>query len=114
MSIRVEERKHELVEGVAALCKSRLGAATEGDAFARFVRQFYAHVPPEDIVARSPDDLYGAAHSLWRFAAEREAGKAKLRVFNPDPAKDGWQSSRTIIEIVNDDTPFLVDSVTSS
>ena len=43
---------------------------------------------------------------------KREPGKARVRVFNPTIEEHGWQSTHTIIEIVNDDMPFLVDSVT--
>ena len=49
--------------------------------------------------------------SLWRFAERRQPGHAKVRVYNPDLAADGWSSPHTIVEIVNDDMPFLVDSV---
>ena len=35
-----------------------------------------------------------------------------MRVFNPTIDEHGWQSTHTIVEIVNDDMPFLVDSVT--
>ena len=61
-----------------------------------------------------PRNLYGAALSLWRFAERRRPGQAKIRVHNPDPAADGWSSPHTIVEIVNDDMPFLVDSVTGA
>src|SRR5271154_2927049 len=109
MPLQGEQRKQELVESVAGLVGRRL-AATKADALARVIRQFYAHVPPEDVLSREPGDLYGAATSLWEFAQQREPGHAKLRVFNPRLAEHGWNSSRTIVEIVNDDMPFLVDS----
>src|SRR5204862_305 len=54
----------------------------------------------------------GAAMSHWSFARKREPGHARVRVFNPTIAEHGWQSTHTVIEIVNDDMPFLVDSVT--
>jgi glutamate dehydrogenase len=41
-----------------------------------------------------------------------KAGAAKVRVYNPQSGRDGWQSTHTVVEIVNDDMPFLVDSVT--
>ena len=59
-----------------------------------------------------PADLYGAALSHWNFARKREPGYARVRVFNPTIEEHGWQSTHTLIEIVNDDMPFLVDSVT--
>ncbi|NNU44813.1 NAD-glutamate dehydrogenase [Ramlibacter sp. B156] len=34
-----------------------------------------------------------------------------MRVFSPSPGADGWGSRHTIVQVVNDDMPFLVDSV---
>ncbi|HXY99580.1 MAG TPA: NAD-glutamate dehydrogenase [Stellaceae bacterium] len=113
MVTRVEQQKHEAVETAAALAAHRL-KGERGDDVARFLRQFYGHVPPEDILGRSSDELYGAALSLWRFAETRSPGRAKLRVLNPRLEEHGWRSPRTVVEIVNDDMPFLVDSVTAA
>ncbi len=76
-----------------------------------FVARYYGQVDPEDLQARSPTDLYGAALSHWNFARAREPGRPRVRVFNPTMEEHGWQSTHTIVEIVNDDMPFLVDSV---
>jgi len=56
-------------------------------------------------------DWQAIARGLYARMQSRKAGTAVLRVFNPDPAKDGWSSPHTAIEIVNDDMPFLVDTV---
>src|SRR5215471_1312817 len=77
-----------------------------------FAARYYQDVEPEDLQEREPADLYGAALSHWNFARKREPGRARIRVFNPTLEEHGWQSTHTIIEIVNDDMPFLVDSVT--
>jgi glutamate dehydrogenase len=110
-AISVEQQKETLIGKAASLARDRRGDAAGSDC-ARFLALFYAHVPPADIVARSPADLCGAALSLRRFAERRRPGQAKIRVFNPNPSDDGWCSTRTIVEIVNDDMPFLVDSTT--
>jgi len=34
-----------------------------------------------------------------------------VRAYNPTREQHGWQSTHTVVEIVNDDMPFLVDSV---
>jgi glutamate dehydrogenase len=111
--MRAEQQKQEAVEAAAALAARSLGSAQTADV-ERFIRQFYSHVPPEDILTRPAEDLYGAALSLWRFAETRKPGTAKLRVLNPRLEEQGWRSPRTVIEIVNDDMPFLVDSVTAA
>src|SRR5258708_19653147 len=43
----------------------------------------------------------------------RQPGTAKVRVYTPKRAEHGWESRHTVVEIVNDDMPFLVDSITA-
>ena len=76
-----------------------------------FAAVYFGQVDPEDIRARSAEDLYGAMRSHFEFFRRRVPGQPKLRVFNPNPRDHGFGSRHTIIEMVNDDMPFLVDSV---
>ncbi|MGH3147928.1 MAG: NAD-glutamate dehydrogenase, partial [Rubrobacter sp.] len=75
-----------------------------------FVRQYYSWIPREDLEGRSTVDLYGAAMAHFSFAFVRAAGEPKIRVYNPVYEEHGWQSTHTVLEIVTDDMPFLVDS----
>ncbi len=75
---------------------------------------FYQHVPAADVVARAPSDLSEAALSLWRFAAERQPGRPKIRVLSPSGTEEAWIGGHTILQVVNDDMPFLMDSVTAA
>ena len=109
MSARSETRRDELIDRVVALARSRLGAKA-GPA-AAFVQRFYANVAVEDLVTSAVDDLYGAAIALWQFGRTRAPGQAKVRVYTPRLAEHGWSSTHSVVEIVNDDMPFLVDSV---
>jgi glutamate dehydrogenase len=77
-----------------------------------FVELFYARVAPEDIVSAHLDNLYGAPTSLLKAAATRKPETPIVRAWNPDQKKDGWKTPHTVIEIINDDMPFLVDSIT--
>ena len=45
------------------------------------------------------------------FGAVRRRGQAVLRVYNADLKEHGYESGFTFVEMVNDDMPFLVDSV---
>jgi glutamate dehydrogenase len=113
MASTIEAKKAALLRKAAALAGELPDPAEETTA-KRVIDEFYEHVPPADVAERSPRNLYGAALSLWRFAERRRPGRAKIRVHNPDPIADGWSSPHTIVEIVNDDMPFLVDSVTGA
>src|SRR5690606_30124253 len=75
-----------------------------------FTRQYYRAVSAEDLLAHTPADLAGAAAAHWQFAQKRTPGTPNIRVYNPGKA-DGWQSTHTIVEMVTEDMPFLVDSM---
>ncbi|HWM42737.1 MAG TPA: NAD-glutamate dehydrogenase, partial [Burkholderiales bacterium] len=77
----------------------------------KFARLYYAEVDPDQLAARGAADLHGAAAAHLAFAGKLSAGKAKVRAYNPVLEQHGWQSTHTVIEIVHDDMPFLVDSV---
>ncbi|HSG52894.1 MAG TPA: NAD-glutamate dehydrogenase [Rheinheimera sp.] len=77
----------------------------------KFANTLYGNMSNEDLVGRNDSDLYGAALSLWQTFNSHAEHAAKIRVFNPEIAKHGWESKHTIVEIVVQDMPFLVDSV---
>jgi glutamate dehydrogenase len=82
---------------------------------AQLVQQFgqllFKNMSFDDLVGRSDSDLYGSILSLWQQLQDKREGTPLIKVFNPEIAKNGWQSSHTIIQIIVDDMPFLVDSV---
>ncbi len=100
-------RVRELLLAQAAASPNGAGAGC-----ADFAPWLYRLVPAEDLAARDPADLAGAATSLWALLARRRRGEVSVRVFNPDPERDGWTSPHTVLELVSDDMPFIVDSVT--
>jgi glutamate dehydrogenase len=114
MKARSDDPKREVIDKVVEQIQQRLTGKMAKDAEA-FVRLFYKDVPPDDMAGRSVDSLYGAALTLYKFAQKRpSANAAKIRVYNPDLEEHGWKSDHTVIEMINTDMPFLVDSVTSA
>jgi glutamate dehydrogenase len=77
-----------------------------------FIEAFYAHILPADLALFSIEERDRIASSIWNLGLSRFPGEAVMRIFNPSRAIDGWTVDHTVIEIVNDDMPFLVDSVT--
>src|SRR5438132_2250896 len=112
MTVAAEDRKTDLVERLAAEVRSRVPAEQRENA-EQFVRRYFALVAPDDIIYTSFDTLIGGALSLWEFGAQRQPGKPKVRLFNPSVEKNGWGLEHTVLEVVNDDMPFIVDSVTA-
>ncbi|MEX3936775.1 NAD-glutamate dehydrogenase [Paraburkholderia phymatum] len=75
------------------------------------LRRYYDFADADDLQSRGIADLYGAAMAHWQTAQRFVPGSERLRVYNPILEQHGWHSDHTVIEIVNDDMPFLVDSV---
>ncbi|HET8977906.1 MAG TPA: NAD-glutamate dehydrogenase [Solirubrobacteraceae bacterium] len=111
MAVKAGDLEQDLIESLGESVTRQL--ADEPPAAAReFVRQYYHWVPARDLADRDAAALCGAVVGHWRIARHRERGESKVNVYNPDPERDGWESPYTIIDIVSDDMPFIVDSVT--
>jgi glutamate dehydrogenase len=112
MTLTAEDRKQDLVDRITTAARERVGEEA-ADSVEQFVRRYFALVAPDDIIYTSFETLLGGVLSLWELGAVRQPGHAKVRLFNPTPERDGWGLEHTVIEIVNDDMPFLVDSVSA-
>ena len=74
---------------------------------------YYRHVAPEDVVDRTEVDVYGALASHFKLAGNRPQGTARVHAFTPSLSEHGWSAGgHSVVEVVTDDMPFLVDSLT--
>ena len=113
MSSTSNRQKTNLIKKISAATKGvskRKPSARQN----KFIRQFFANVPAQDMLEKHLNVLAGTVNSIWSFAQKRKAGETKIRVFNPEISADGWESDHTILEIVMEDMPFLIDSVTAN
>ncbi|MDX2292951.1 MULTISPECIES: NAD-glutamate dehydrogenase [Streptomyces] len=123
MQTKLDEAKAELLERAARVAEhspvgGRLPTGPEGerpdrDTVLDYLQRYYLHTAPEDLTDRDPDDVFGAALSHYRLAENRPQGTANVRVHTPTVEENGWTSSHSVVEVVTDDMPFLVDSVTN-
>ncbi|GAA1015876.1 NAD-glutamate dehydrogenase [Streptomyces sp. F-3] len=124
MQTKLDEAKAELLERAARVAENSptgghlpVGRTGEGapdrDSVLAFLQRFYLHTAPEDLMDRDPVDVFGAAHSHYRLAENRPQGTANVRVHTPTVEENGWTCSHSVVEVVTDDMPFLVDSVTN-
>ncbi|OAR26067.1 NAD-glutamate dehydrogenase [Streptomyces sp. ERV7] len=135
MQTKLDEAKAELLARAARVAENSpvggpggLGgapqdrAATTGaageegpaqDAVLGYLQRYYLHTAPEDLTDRDPVDVFGAALSHYRLAENRPQGTASVRVHTPTVEENGWTCSHSVVEVVTDDMPFLVDSVTN-
>ena len=75
-----------------------------------FAPQCYARVPFEELSDSAPGRLAAILQGQVAFMQRRRPGQLLARAYNPGEKKDGWTSDYSIVELVNDDKPFLVDS----
>ena len=107
-----DKHRRVVAAAVAAAPKLRRGlrGSKSAAAITPFLRGYYANVATEDLDGRAPADLAAIAMSHLTLA-HRRRGRAVVRVFNPTMREHGYHSPHTVIEMVNDDMPFLVDSI---
>ncbi|WED44403.1 NAD-glutamate dehydrogenase [Legionella cardiaca] len=110
MSYKFEEGKDLIIDAVVERVKEKM--EEEQSSFcAEFVRQFYGTVALEDLREWDTEDLYGAAVNFWSLIQQRAPDETKIRIYNPDFERHGWQTTHTVVEIITEDMPFLVDSL---
>jgi glutamate dehydrogenase len=77
-----------------------------------YLRAYYHRVATEDLAA--PSRLAAVAEEHARLALRRPQGRALVQVREPGPAHlDPVTASSLVVDIVTDDMPYLVDSVTT-
>ncbi|MFF7068714.1 NAD-glutamate dehydrogenase [Streptomyces pseudovenezuelae] len=130
MQTKLDEAKAELLERAARVAENspvggHLPTGTTDDETLRspdtpdsesvlaFLQRYYLHTAPEDLAGRDPVDVYGAALSHFRLGETRPQGTANVRVHTPTVEENGWTCTHSVVEVVTDDMPFLVDSVTN-
>jgi len=109
-----ETDKAELIDKAVEVAQH--GKGTGGpphDRVDALLRAYYRHVAPEDVVDRSELDVYGTLASHFKLAGNRPQGTAQVRIFTPTLTEHGWSAGgHSVVEVVIDDMPFLVDSLT--
>ncbi len=110
-STRQKKREEtELLDPVFAAIRKRAGKTRENDASA-FASAFYQRMTDDELPMHGAEGWAALANDFLDFARNRKPGTPSVRLFNPTLAKQGWESPHTVLQIVNDDMPFLVDSV---
>jgi glutamate dehydrogenase len=109
MHPRTADARNRFLDRVAEAAGAAAGEGPGLDV-GGYVRQYYRNTALDDLKDRDITDLAGAAVAHLGLALTREPGSPRIRVLNPAPQADGWNSPHTIVQVVTDDMPFLVDS----
>jgi glutamate dehydrogenase len=76
-----------------------------------FLAQYYFELPGEDVDDRKIDDIYAVGVAHFDLGRRRPAGEPVVRVVSPDRERDGWSTPHSVVLLVTDDMPFLVDTM---
>jgi glutamate dehydrogenase len=98
------------IDAIVAIARETLSGASSEEAIS-FLRALYAKAADADLAAAPARDRLGAALQLLAQARSRSPGEAEIAALNPNAGDNGWSSPHSVLLIVNDDMPFLVDSV---
>lgn len=106
MPDKKQAAKNALIESIHQSLKG------ESEALADFTREFYLRGAAEDLVNYSKDELTAFARHAWNDFQTHRKGTHRVSVVNPAFKADGQLAGElTVVEVVNDNMPFLVDSV---
>lgn len=109
-----KDKVRKTVLAAIARCASKDFSRSEQNDFERFIDQFYGRGTPDDLLSYDAEKLYAIAKSFYTLSKTRAEDEGLVRVINPTIAEDGWTTHHTVIQLVNKDMPFLVDSFTGA
>jgi glutamate dehydrogenase len=103
--------RDQLIAAATESVRARGGDAALTDAAVDLIPGYVAAVDPAELATFDPADVGGAVVAQLALRVGRSRGGAEVRVSNPTRAVDGWESRHTVVQVVTDDIPFLVDSI---
>jgi glutamate dehydrogenase len=104
------DSRARLISRICAQARAKVPADRQ-DLVEEFTRQYYRNVSTSDMHDMRISDLVGSALSQLELAQTRAENTPSLRVLNPSTRKHGWRSKHTVVQVVTNDMPFLVDSL---
>jgi len=80
------------------------------NSLSEYIKVFFSGSIGKDFSDYKVEELFFLASSSFNFFSQKSADDFKIQIYNPSIEKDGFDSPYTILNVVNDDMPFLVDS----
>jgi glutamate dehydrogenase len=102
-----------LVEQLTALIESGVPEPRRS-LVSSFAQMYLRRLPESELPDLTADQLLAEIDDLLAFARDRRPHERSVRVFTPTVEDAGYATPGAVVEIVTDDCPFLVDSVTAA
>jgi len=101
--------RQSILEQIKDVFSNRMPARLARQA-AFFSDIYFKRVPIKDMSREAPVMHATMVARQLDFLQQRKPGELLLHVFNAGKEQDGWECQHTIVEMSNDDMPFLVDT----
>lgn len=106
----VSTQMGRLLAGVTQVLQERAPEPHQ-QAVIELAKQIFSGQLAEDYGNRESSSLAASVMGSWAFIQQLDPDTPKVRIFNPDFQKHGWQLNQTVVTILCRNTPFLTDSV---
>ena len=103
-----ENNAHSLIVAGRKLLKSGDPALTS------FYDSLFAGAPPEDVARYAPESLAALAALVFEHSATRKTGETLVDIFSFNAQSESGARSESVLVAVNDDMPFLFDSLSAA
>lgn len=93
--------------------KDALPEIAQQEKLGAFLHQYFAKTPLSDLEKLDAQMAAKIVESSYAFVAQRDVNKPKIRIFSVGEYGLGRNTHRQVIELLNTDMSFLVDSLTT-
>lgn len=105
--MHTHQKKLELIASVQQQVSELLPA--QGLTPDKFINSFMINASFDDLSQHSIDSLCSTVRSIWKLIKQTKT--VDIRVYNPEQELHGWQAEHTVIELIHNDKPFVMDSI---
>ncbi len=109
MQANSDKNQQTILVQTKTILASRMSVKAARQA-ALFSDVYFKRMPLAELSRETPDMFAAMVVRQLKFLQQRKHGDLSIRVFNPEKNQDGWDCRHTIVEMANDDMPFLVDT----
>ncbi len=101
-----EDGARRLLRDASAVLRDRVSTVPPD-----FAAQLLGGAAPEDLLLYQAEEIADIAERTWGFLGERQPQVRKIHIGPPQSVSGRRLNNVSIVEILNDDMPFLLDSV---
>src|SRR5688572_29898546 len=101
-----EKNNSRQIDAILRIARNEAAPAAK-DEYLTFLKHYFANIAPDDLAEKEARAAYEGACKHRELAAHRPLRQALVKIHNPQVRIAPY----TVVEVVTDDMPFLVDSV---